>query len=60
MTLRMETASANQECLVHIVTDAWWDIGASTNMAAGPVTVHETAIPSQEIACLDLIWKLTT
>lgn len=51
VTHLMETASANREWVVSIVTDAWWDTGASTSMAADPVTVQETVIPSLEIAC---------
>lgn len=48
----METASVNLEWVEPTVTGAWWDTGASMNMAAVRVTVQETVIRLLETACL--------
>lgn len=47
----METASVNLEWVEPTATGAWWDTGASTNMAAVRVTVQETAIRLLETVC---------
>lgn len=48
----METASVNLEWVEPTVTGAWWDTGASMNMAAVHVTVQETVIRLLETVCL--------
>lgn len=47
----METASVNLEWVEPTVTDAWWDTGASMNMAAVRVIVQETVIRLLETVC---------